>query len=327
MKKVRWGIVGTGNIANKFAQAVKNADGGVLTAVASRNEHTAVDFAKRHNIENYFSSYEKMAESEKIDAVYIASPHAMHSQNCKLFLNSGKHILCEKPITINNFELTELRSLSKAKGLFLMEAMWTRFLPAIIELQKVIADGVIGKVTELSADFCINAKPGDNRLFRNDLGGGSILDVGVYPITFANIIFGDNLIDIKSSVIKNNDIDERHHSVLMFKDGEIARVSSALTLSKPYVAYIYGENGYIKVPNFFMATDFEVIKNNGTEIKKYHFGYKGNGFEEEIEEANRSILSGKLESEIHPLSKSSTIMQIMDEIRKQTEIYYPADKK
>lgn len=323
MKTVRWGILGTGFIANKFAQAVLNADGGKLVAVASRNIETANAFADKYNIEKCFSSYEAMAEFDGIDAVYIALPHTYHPIYAKYFMNAGKHVLSEKPICANAKQLAELQQIQKEKNVYLMEALWTRFLPAIQKLKQMLDDGIIGDVLETSADFCYNQDDRTHHVFKRQYAGGALLDVGIYGLNFASIILGDDVADIQSAIYEKDGIDERTNVLLRYKNGAIARFSAAITLQKPEDGYVYGTDGYIHVPHFYTASEFTVVTESGS--KTYHFPYKGNGFEEEIEECNRCIAEGKTQSGIMPLTQSSTMLQIMDRIRQQAGIVYDMD--
>lgn len=326
MKKIRWGIIGTGFIANKFALAVRNAEGAELAAVASRKYETAKAFADKYGIGNVFSSYEDLAAFDGIDAVYIAVPHSYHARYSKMFINAGKSILCEKPITVNSKELHEVRELAKEKGVFVMEAMWTRFLPVMAEVKRLIGEGVIGNVKEVSADFCYNEPDRSQIMFHPENAGGSLLDVGVYGINLASMFLGDEIADIKATAYVADGIDERTSVLLTYKNGTIARISSALTLRKPEDGYIYGDKGYIRIPTFYGATEFELSLDGADGVTKHSVPYKGNGFEEEIEECCRCIAEGKNESDIMPLSASASVMSVMDEARKQIGVAYSADQ-
>ncbi len=325
MKKIRWGIIGTGFIANKFATAVQNADGAELVAVASRKYETAKAFADKYGIEGIFSSYEDLAAFDGIDAVYIAVPHSYHAKYSKLFINAGKGVLCEKPIAVNSRELHEVRELAKEKGVFIMEAMWTRFLPVMAEIKRLIGEGVIGNIKEVSGDFCYNEPDRSQIMFHPQNAGGSLLDVGVYGINLASMFLGDDVASIKASAYVEEGIDERTNILLTYKNGAMARISSALTLRKPEDGYIYGDKGYIRIPTFYGATEFELSLDGADGTTTYRVPYKGNGFEEEIEECCRCIAAGKTESDIMPLSASSAVMSIMDEVRKQIKVTYSAD--
>lgn len=324
MNYVRWGILGTGNIANRFAKAITNADGAKLVAVASRNIHTADNFADKYNIENRFSSYEALASFEGVDAVYIALPHIYHAQYAKIMMQAGKHVLSEKPICINSNQIDELIQIQKEQNVFLMEALWTRFLPAYAQIKAIISNGLIGDVLEVSADFCYNLENKAHNVYNANFVGGSLLDVGIYGLNFASMILGDDVTEINSTVFQNNGVDERTHIMLKYKNGAIARISSALCLAKPEDAYIYGSSGYIRIPTFYAATTFDVVKKDS--IQTYNFPFKGNGFEEEIEECNRCILNNKSQSDIMPLSNSSSILKIMDSVRNQHNIMFDVDK-
>ncbi len=324
MKKVRWGIVGTGFIANKFAQAVKNVERAYLVGVASRTEKSGTDFAQKHHIERVFSSYEEMALSDEVDAVYIATPHPFHISCAKLFLNEKKHVLCEKPLCVNALQAEELKSCAEENGVFLMEAMWTRFLPAVNCAVDMVKSGVIGEVSGLTADFCYASSPEvEPKLFQNDMAGGSLLDVGVYGLNFASFFLGDEPEEICSLSNIEDDVDTHICVLLKYRSGTIASISSATKLFKPEDAYIYGSKGYIKIPQFYGAREFFVYTDEGCEhIEKPPVG---DGFEEEIYEACRCIADGKIQSEIHPIDKSIGILKQMDYIRNQNGIKYPFD--
>lgn len=324
MSIVRWGIIGTGKIANKFAQAVQNADGAKLVAVASRTEESAKAFAEKYHIKNVFVGYEALADFDGVDAIYIGLPHTYHPVYAKLFMNAGKHVLSEKPICINTRQLEELQKIQKEKNVYLMEAMWTRFLPAIIHLKKLLNEGIIGQVLEITADFCYRQEDKvSGSVFKHQYAGGSLLDVGIYGLNFASIILGDNVQSVQTTATVADGVDEQTHILLHYSDGAIAHITSAITLNKPEDAYVYGTKGHIRVPHFYSASEFEVVTAAGTQT--YYFPYKGNGFEEEIEECNRCIAAGITQSSIMPLTQSAVILQLMDEARRQIGLTYDAD--
>lgn len=332
MNKVRWGIIGTGGIATKFANAVKNSDGAELVAVASRTLEKANEFADVHKIENRFGSYAELAEFDGIDAVYIGVPHIHHAPCTKLCLNEGKAVLCEKPIATTAKEFAEVKKLAEEKGVFLMEALWSRFVPAMKEIRRLVENGVIGEVREVSGDFCYNIenKTG-SRMFKNEEAGGALLDVGIYGLNFAAMFLGTDIKEIKTAIYTNNGVDERTNILLTYNDSNaIAHVSSATTLNKPHIGFIYGSKGRICVPGFCGAQKFDVVENTPDTdyldvVKSYEVPYKGNGFEEEIEECNRCIMAGKTQSDIMPLSESEKILKIMDAVRAQAGIVYKED--
>lgn len=316
---VRWGIIGTGNIANKFARAVKNADGAVIVAVASRNAEKSRQFADKHGIEISLASYEELMNSDLVDAVYIALPHVYHTEYSIRALRAGKHVLCEKPIAIDEEELLRLEEAHRSSGKFVMEALWTRFLPAIRRLKELCAEGEIGEVLEVRADFCYNYDDKTHQIFDKDRAGGSLLDVGVYGLNFASIILGDDVADVKATACVNHGIDERLNVILSYKNGAHAVISSAITLGKPADAYVFGTKGYIRIPTFYGAEEPTLYRDNGESVH-YSLAPKGNGFEEEIEEVNRAITEGRIQSKIMPLSQSKIITRLMDEIKRQVGI-------
>ena len=324
-KTIRWGIVGPGIIAKKFAKAVQNVEGAELVGVASRSYEKGKEFAEEFNIPNVFNGYEEMTKSPEIDAVYIATLHPFHKPCAEMFLNAKKHVLCEKPVCVNAKEAKELLECAKKNNVFLMEAMWTRFLPAIHEAVKIAKSGEIGEIKGVSADFCYPSSPEDcSKLFDNELAGGALLDVGVYTLNFAAIFLGTNPESITSVSNVNYGVDCHTTSVLKYENGVLATLTSAIDVSKPSNGYIYGTKGYIRMPFFYMAKELYVADDYHKErnIEKPRIG---EGFEEEIIEACNCIREGKTQSDIMPMSESIKILEQMDYIREQIGLKYPAD--
>lgn len=324
MKKIRWGIVGPGNIARKFVRAIKNVNEAELVAVASRVKERGDAFALEFGIPRVFASYEEMAASPEIDAVYIATPHPFHKPCAEIFLNAKKHVLCEKPICINANDARELCECAKKNDVFLMEAMWTRFLPAIIEAQKIVAAGEIGEVRAISADFCYHIeKACCPKVFDNGMAGGSLLDVGIYSINAACFFEGYDVKTITSYCRVENGVDTHAAVILGYENGATAIATSALTTYKPESAYVYGSKGHIFIPGFYGAQGLTLNKNGAeTVIEKPSIG---EGFEEEIIEACKCIAAGKIQSDIHPMADSIKVLEIMDTVRKQNGIVYPSE--
>ncbi len=324
MKKIRWGIVGAGNIANKFAKAIKNVEDAKLVAVASRGEQKGREFADRYDIENVFVGYEEMAKSDLVDAVYIATAHPFHKPCAELFMNAKKHVLCEKPVCVNASQATELFECAKKNGVFLMEAMWTRFLPAIKEAKKIIDSGEIGEVRGVKADFCYSVTPEeDGNIYNNAVAGGSLLDVGIYGLNFASVFLGDNPESITAVADVVDGVDCQTNILMKYSNGAIASVSSAINTLKPETGYIYGTKGYITLPQFYGAQEI-IVNVDGEErcIKKPSIG---DGFEEEIIEVCNCISKGKTQSEVMPMEESIKILKQMDSIRNQINLRYPFD--
>lgn len=319
---IRWGIVGPGSIANRFANAVKNVVGAEVTAVASRSADRAKAFADKHQIPNSFGSYEEMADSTVVDAVYIATPHPFHKPCAELFLNAKKHVLCEKPVCVNAKEAIAIAESAKHNNVFLMEAMWTRFLPAIREAVKIAQSGEIGEIRGARAEFCFYSTPSPiSRIYAPELAGGAVLDVGVYCLNFVAAFLGSNPEAITAISDVKNGADYQTDVLLKYQNGAIASISSAVNVSKPVVGYVYGTKGYIKVPHFFGA--IELLVNANGEERRIHKPSIGDGFEEQIEEACNCIRRGKIQSDIMPMAESIRIMEQMDTVRKQIQLVYP----
>lgn len=326
MKKIRWGIVGPGAIANRFAKAVQNVAQAELVAVASREESRAEAFAQKHGIPHVFCGYESLAASGLVDAVYIATPHPFHKPCAELFLNAGKHVLCEKPVCVNAAEAQALKDCAEKNGVFLMEAMWTRFLPAILEAQQIVKRGDIGEVLGIEADFCYTSTAkGAPRLYLPELAGGSLLDVGVYCLHFAALFLGNEPEALVALADTDGVVDLHTHALLKYKNGAVANLTSAINVKKPETAYIYGTKGQIYLPCFYGAQElFVTVGKETTHIVK---DYIGNGFEEEIIEACECIANGKLQSDIMPMDDSIIMMRQMDAIRQQIGIRYPFENE
>lgn len=327
MKKLRFGIAGPGNIARKFAAAVNNLKNDCeLAAVASRELQKAEAFAESYGIPTAFGSYEEMAASPLVDCVYIATPHPFHKPCAEIFLRAGKHVICEKPMCVNAREARELADCAKANGVFLMEAMWTAFLPAIRELQSTVARGEIGELLGLTADFCYASTPAEEKkIFRNDMAGGGLLDVGVYTLHFAAMLLGAAPASVSAEAALLDGVDAHTQLILRYPGGQLASLSSAITVQKPADAVLYGSKGSIRIPRFYTASEFTVVR--GTSEERREFPYLGNGFEEEILEVVRCVREGRQESDIHPLSRTTEILTLMDGIRKQIGLSYPMDKE
>ena len=322
---IRWGIAGPGIIAAKFASAVKNVSVAELYAVASRSPERGRAFAEKHGIEKVFCSYKDMAKDPSVDAVYVSTPHPFHLPVAQLFLENGKHVLCEKPLTVNAKQAEELALTSKKNGVFLMEAMWTRFLPAVKEAVALAHSGAIGEIKSLSADFCYPlGENEDNKLLYDYMAGGSLLDVGVYCLHFADLILGRDPEKIFATGRIVGGIDMSTDILLSYPSGATARLSSAMDHGKPSSGYIFGSNGYIFLPNFYKARELFICKNG--EETRIDLPPIGDGFEEEIYEACQCIKDGKIESIGLPHSVSIELMELTDTIRKMIGVVYPFEK-
>lgn len=327
MNNIRWGIVGTGGIARRFAEAVNNLPGSTLAAVASRKLETANAFSDEFGVPVRFGSYLEMARSQDIDAAYIAVPHGAHRECAEMMLNNGKAVLCEKPICVNARELESLIDCSRSNNVFLMEAMWARLVPGTVELIRLVKSGVIGNVRGIEGDFCYDmSDEPEHHAFKPEYGGGSLLDVGVYGLNFASWFAPSPPVQITAvaDVGKRTRVDEHCCVLIRYEDGAIASISSGMMLKKPNSGFVYGDKGRIHINHFYAPEKLEIEIYDG-ESYTVEKPYLGNGFEEEILECEQCIRAGKVQSELVPLEHSLYITRQMDYIRSLVGVKYPQD--
>lgn len=308
-RKFRWGILGTGGMAKNFAEALAIIPDAELVAIGSRNCNTAEEFAKAYNVPRAYGSYKDLVEDDSVDAVYISTPNKSHKDDSLLCLQSQKHVLCEKPFTTNAYEAEEVIICARKNKLFLMEAMWTRFLPAIVKLRHLLTGGVIGEVRMLFADMSYK---GD---LNPEIGRGSLLDLGVYTVSFASMLFGtpDRVCSMAS--FGTTGVDEQAGYILGYPGDQLAVLSSTLRLTTPKNATIVGTEGCIQVEHFWSATKM-LIEIKGREPEVIKLPIEGNGYNYQAQEVMNCVSEGKLESDVISLDESLSIMQTMDKIRK-----------
>ena len=315
MKDIRWGVAGPGNIARKFAKAVSNVEGTYISAVASRSRDRAEKYAEEYNIQNVFDSYEAMAKSDDVDVVYVATPHSHQA---------GKNVLCEKPICINRHQLASLAECAKENGAFLMEAMWMRFLPTIAKAKEIIESGAIGDIRSVETNQCHNfSHVPEHNIFKNNMAGGSLLDVGIYGLQFTAMVLGYEPEEITSMSQARDGVDVSTCALLRYKNGNMARMVTSHIVTEPCYANVYGSNGYISIPDYIGMSKLYAYIDGKEEV--FDLPPIGDGFEEEILEVCKCIREGKLESDIHPIKDSLAILSQMDMIRSQNGIKYPFD--
>lgn len=326
MKKIKFGIVGTGTIAHRFALAVKNVPNAELTAVASRTKENAENFGNEFDIPLRFDSYEKMAESDAIDAAYIAVPHSGHIGCSCLMMNNGKHVLCEKPMAVNTAEAEEMFHCARKNNVLLMEAMWARLVPGTIKMLEIAESGLLGDILGVEGKFCYSMDEDemDHHVFKPEHGGGSLLDVGVYGLNFASWYLGKDVSEIKAQSDIYNGVDSHTCALLKYKSGAIADISSAILLRKPNEGYVYGSKGYAYLRRFYAPQEIELHLDGETET--IPVPYAGNGFEEQITHFSECVSAGLKQSPVVTPEQTLYITKQMDEIRKMTGIVYPQDK-
>ncbi|HDP35761.1 MAG TPA: Gfo/Idh/MocA family oxidoreductase [Candidatus Hydrogenedentes bacterium] len=325
--QIRWGILGTGNIARQFAEGLKSAEGAILSSVGSRTPETADAFADKYGIPRRHASYEALAQDPEVDAIYIATPHPMHKDNSILCLESGKATLCEKPFTINQKEAIEVVECARKNNLFLMEAMWTRFLPTLVETRKWLAGGVIGEPLMVRSDFGFRAGYNEeSRLFDPKMGGGGLLDVGVYALSMAAMVLGTKPEQITSvATLGKSGVDEQNAVLLRYSDGAIAITASAIRTETPQDTLIIGSEGTIYLHAPFWRGTQVTLSVNGKEPETMEFALRGNGYNYEAEAVMECMRAGKTECDVMPLDDTIAIMGIMDEARAQWGLKYPME--
>lgn len=325
-EKVRWGILGPGAIAHKFVAGLSVIPDAEVVAVGSRSKERANAFADEYGIPRRYGSYQQLVEDPDVDVIYVATPHSFHKEHTLLCLKAGKAVLCEKPMGINAGEVAEMIQVAREKQLFLMEAMWTRFLPVWVKIRELLADGVIGEPRMLMADFGFRApKDPGHRLFNPELAGGALLDVGVYTISLAYMVFGKEPADMVSLAhLGDTGVDEQGAYIFRYDNGALAVLASAVSTDTPQAARIMGTKGSIYVPNFWHATSLR-LELSGKEPEEVEFPSPGNGYNFEALEVMRCLREGKLESEIMPLNETLKIAETMDRIRTSWGLKYPME--
>ncbi len=315
MKTYRWGILGAGRIADKFCEALNFINGSEVYAVASRDTTNAQAFAAKHNATKFYTSYIDLAKDPDIDIIYIATPHAFHYEHTMLCLQHHKHVLCEKPMSLNSKLSSKMIDFAAKQELFLIEGLWTCFMPFTEKIVSLITNDVIGQIKHIQADFGFAAPfDANGRLFNKALGGGSVLDIGIYPIFLATLILGEPT-TIKSFVTKTTTgVDETADILLHYPNGATAHLLSTIAFTTPITASIFGTKGRIDIHNpWFKATDISVILNDNT-TETFSFPHLYNGFEYEIEHVIQCLTCGLLQSPQMPHSFTLKVSNVMDKI-------------
>ncbi len=324
MKKTyRWGILGAGRIAEKFCTAMSVVEGSQVYAVASRDLQKAKDYAEKFHAEKFYDSYEDLVTDANVDIVYIATPHAFHLEQAILCLNNGKAVLCEKPLSLSYEQSSKMIELATEKKLFLMEGMWSRFMPSIERILSLIKEDAIGKPQYLAVDFGFTA-PYDieGRLFNKSLGGGSVLDIGVYAIFLATLVFGEPS-GVKSvSKLSPTGVDEYANMVLQYHNGETAHLLTSIVFNTSLEAEIVGTNGRIKIKSpWYKATEFTLYPKDA-EPQHFSMPHESNGFEHEIREVMHCLDNDLLQSPKMPHDFTLSVSKIMDEVLRQAGVSY-----
>jgi predicted dehydrogenase len=324
---LRWGILGAGGIAGAFVKDLQ-ANGRTVAAVGSRSDRTAREFAERHGIAAAHGSYADLVADDGVDAVYVATPHPFHASNAQLSLHAGKHVLVEKPFTLNAGQARAVVDLAAARGLVVLEAMWTRWVPTMVRLREVIASGAIGDVRTLIADHTQLVKHDvTSRMYDPALGGGALLDLGVYPMSFASDLFGAPSSIHAFSTPTETGVDAQTSIVLGYAAGRSALIHAALDAKGPNTAAILGTEGRIAIdPIWYSPTSFTVFDRRDQVLERYEVPeVTGRGMQFQAFELERLVAEGAVAGSILSPAESVSIMLTMDEIRRQIGLRYPGE--
>jgi predicted dehydrogenase len=317
-KKVNWGIIGLGKIAHKFAHDIALSEAAHLQAVASRSLEKAEKFKIDYHADSAYGSYQELLKDEAVDIVYIALPHSQHFELSMLALQHDKSVLCEKPLGINPQEVENLQAEARKRKLFLMEGIWTRFIPASQKLFSLLAEKTIGEIISLKADF--GFKPNyipSSRLFDPALGGGSLLDVGFYPLYLSLMALGEPE-EIKAFArYSDSGVDSHCQMLLQFPNGALAQLESSFEVQTPTEAHIYGTKGSIKVHSRFHHPEKISLSLNEGIAKDFEIKYRGNGYVHEIEAVSLNLLEGKIENELLSHYASLQLSQLLARVKNE----------
>jgi predicted dehydrogenase len=323
---LRWGILGTGGIAQQFTRDLLLA-GHAVAAVGSRTRENAERFATIFELPMAHASYESLVADPSVDIVYVATPHPFHYPHARLALEAGKHVLVEKPFTLNAMQAQRLVTHAADRGLLVLEAMWTRWLPHMARLREIVAAGAIGEPRSMSADHT-QRLPDDpaHRLNALELGGGALLDLGVYPVSFASELFGVPQSIQAVATFKETGADAQVATMFRYPGGQIATTYSASVTQGPNVAVVLGSEGRIEIDSvWYAATGLRVFDGEGTLIEDARPRVDGRGMHFQAAEAERLVSEGRIASDILPPQETVSIMATLDTIREQIGLRYPGE--
>ena len=317
------GIIGAGGIAVTMARTLNQMEDATAYAVASRSLEKAETFAKEHQVEKAYGSYEEMLQDPEVELVYVATPHSHHYGCMKLALCYGKPVLCEKAFTANAEQAEEILSISEEKKLFVGEAMWTRFLPSRKMIDEVVSSGEIGQVHMITANLGYDIRMVE-RLRNPALAGGALLDVGIYPLTFIRMITSSKITSIDTSCVKlETGVDAQNTVTFVFEDGCMATMHSSMLGGTEQAGIVYGDKGYLIAWNINNVSHIQIFDNDRKLLREEKVPAQITGFEYEVRAAMEAIRDGKMESPQMPHSETLYMMRLMDGLRKRWGVRYP----
>ena len=329
MEKTRIGLLGAGRIVGRVLNDLHRLEHAEVIAVAARDLHRAQEAAKRCGAPYAFGSYEELAQSGNVDLVYIATPHPFHAQQAMLMMNHGKHVICEKPMAVNDREVQHMIDCAQRNGVFLMEAMWTRFLPCIQEMMRLVRNGAIGEVRNVFGEFSWSTGAYDpaDRVFNPALAGGALLDIGVYPLMMSMQLLGREPETVQSLCRKSPEGIDMNTSVQMqFPGGAVAQFFCGMDAGSHDVLHIFGTKGHITVPKFWNPESFTLAV-EGRNEQIMTFEQDTEGFHYEFDHAAQCIRQGMKESPVMPLAESLAASRICTEVRYRHGIVYPGEER
>lgn len=335
MKQVKWGIVGTGNIATQFAQGLQQVENAQIAAVASRSMDSAAAFARTFDISKYYGSYEEMAKDTDLEIIYIGTPHPQHYENVMLFLEAGFPVVCEKPLGVNAAQTEKMIAKAREKNVFLLEGMWTRFFPAFQQALAWVQSGRIGRPQMMHAVFGYDGTSNKKQWrFSHDMAGGALLDVGIYPLAMAFAMFGSDPVKITSAAYIENGVDEYNTFTFEYSDGRIAVLSDGIGIKLDNRVFVGGTEGSVLLgegwwhPNraeFAPRGDADT----GISLQRDVFDqpYPASGFQYEAAAVQQHVLAGLKEAPEMPLDETLKMAKMMDRLRKEWGLVYKEDEE
>ena len=321
---IRWGVLGAGGIATSFCSDLALLPDHQVVAVGARRPGTNTEFADRFNIPNRYDSYAGVVNDPEVDVVYVATPHPHHFDAAMLAIEAGKAVLVEKPFTMNAADSRLLAEAARVRGTFLMEAMWTWFLPHIVAIRELVDAGRIGEIVTVTAEF--GAKFGEDspRAFVLEEGGGALLDIGIYPVSFATMLLGQPQQIIAAADLGGNGVDVTTSIILRYSSGAHAVLNTTMLADTPNGACITGSLARIEIePEFFRPSSFSIVDGDNTHRERVAVPHEGNGLRHQAAEVGRCLRIGLLESPILPVAQTISIMETLDEIGRQIGLNYP----
>jgi predicted dehydrogenase len=321
---IRWGILGAGSIAASFCSDLAYLPDHAVVAVGARKPGTNSDFANRFGIPNRYGSYVELVADPAVDVVYVATPHPHHFDAAMLAIKAGKAVLVEKPFTMNAADSQLLADEARSRGTFLMEAMWTWFLPHIVKVRELVESGRIGEIVTVTAEFGAHFGDDSPRAFVLEEGGGALLDIGIYPVSFSTMLLGQPRSVIASADLNDSGVDLTTSIILRYHSGAHAVLNATMLADTPNAACITGRVARIEIePEFFRPTNITVVDGDNVRRERFEFPHEGNGLRHQAAHVGQCIRSELTESPIVPLAQTISIMETLDEIGRQIGLNYP----